>query len=192
MAGSPSGAADQPLQLAVEVPGGEHHDDVGFPPFKTETFAGQIVWLAISFGLLVYLMNKFVIPRIDGIIVHRKGIISDDLQEATRLKQDADKEQAVYEASLSTAKHDAGRIVQSAYEEQQEWLQAEQKQLDGVLQGKLEQAVKQITARRDDAVKEVNNAASATAAEIVVRLIGRNPSADVLAEAARTALEPKA
>ena len=39
-----------------------------FPPFQKETFASQLVWLAITFVALYLLISRVAVPRIGGII----------------------------------------------------------------------------------------------------------------------------
>lgn len=54
-------AQAQTTHATTEAHGGAH-EDVGFPPLETETFAGQLVWLAITFGLLYVLLSRMVLP----------------------------------------------------------------------------------------------------------------------------------
>ena len=35
-----------------------------FPPFASETFASQLLWFALAFGLLYWLMSRVALPRI--------------------------------------------------------------------------------------------------------------------------------
>ena len=43
----------------------------GFPPFQKDTFASQLVWLAITFVALYLLISRIAVPRIGGIIEER-------------------------------------------------------------------------------------------------------------------------
>jgi F-type H+-transporting ATPase subunit b len=77
----------------------EHHGGV-FPPFDTSTYASQLLWLAISFVVFFVLMQKVIAPRIGGILEQRHTRIAQDLDEAARLKAQADADVAAYEAEL--------------------------------------------------------------------------------------------
>ncbi|MGL4441912.1 MAG: F0F1 ATP synthase subunit B', partial [Bosea sp. (in: a-proteobacteria)] len=70
-----------PQKTGTEVSGGAKSDP-GFPPFKTETFASQLLWLAIFFGLLYWLVSKVFAPRLTEVIEGRASRIAKDLDEA--------------------------------------------------------------------------------------------------------------
>ncbi len=82
----------------------------GFPPFAKETFASQLVWLAICFVALYLLISRIAVPRIGGIIEAREGKIAGDLAEAQRLKADSEAALAAYEKSLADARGRAQTI----------------------------------------------------------------------------------
>ncbi len=72
----------------TEHPAGGH--SAAFPPFETHTFLAQLIWLALAFGLLYYLMSKIALPRIESILHDRSQRLSADLDEAQRMKAEAD------------------------------------------------------------------------------------------------------
>ena len=75
--------AEKKTSAHTEAPGGHK---AAFPPFEKETFASQLVWLAITFVLLYVLMARVALPRIGGIFAARAKRIADDLAQAQRLR----------------------------------------------------------------------------------------------------------
>ena len=78
-----------------------------FPPFEVSTFPSQIFWLAISFGLLYLLLSRMILPKLGGIIEQRKGKIATDLDQAARMKSEADEALIATEKKLARARADA-------------------------------------------------------------------------------------
>src|SRR5215470_7094929 len=81
-----------------------------FPPFQTDTFASQLVSLAIAFGLLYLIVSKLVLPRMGGVLAARQDAIDSDLSEAQRLRDDSDAALKAYEADLAEARTKAQNI----------------------------------------------------------------------------------
>src|SRR5689334_17547377 len=84
-----------------EAPGGHGAGGGAFPPFQSNTFASQLLWLAITFGLLYYLMAKVALPRIAAILHDRSVRLSSDLEEAQKMRTEAEAAGAAYEKSLA-------------------------------------------------------------------------------------------
>ena len=83
----------------------------GFPAFRVETYGSQLLWLAIAFGLLYYLMSRHIAPRIGGILEDRASRIASDLAAAQMMKAEADAATASYEKSLAEARANAQAIA---------------------------------------------------------------------------------
>ena len=93
-------AQAQTNHATTEAPGGAH-EDIGFPPFETETYAGQLLWLAITFVVLYTLLSRLVLPRLGGIIENRRAMIASDLDDAAAMKTRAEEAGSAYEKSLA-------------------------------------------------------------------------------------------
>ncbi len=85
-----------------------------FPPFDSTTYASQLLWLAITFVVFFVLMQKVIAPRIGGILEQRHNRISQDLDEAGRLKAEADADVAAYEAEFAAARAKSNSIGTAA------------------------------------------------------------------------------
>ena len=97
-------AQAQTTHAATEAHGGSHEVSA-FPPFETETFAGQLLWLAITFvAALRSCISRLVLPRLGGIIENRRETIARDLDDAAAMKIKAEDAGAAYEKALAEAR----------------------------------------------------------------------------------------
>jgi F-type H+-transporting ATPase subunit b len=158
----------------TEAHGGAH--DVGFPPFATETFGGQLLWLAITFGILYFLMSRFVVPQLSGIIEGRRQAIARDLDEAAAMKTRAEEAGAAYEKSLTEARSRAQALAQETRAKLGAEADAKRKALESDLAQRLAQSEATIAARKAEAMSNVRGIAAETATAIVERITGRAPS----------------
>jgi F-type H+-transporting ATPase subunit b len=163
----------------TEVPAGQST----FPPFQTEHFPSQLLWLAVSFVLLYVLMSKIAIPRIGSILAERSKVIGDDLAAAERLKAQSDAAHAAYEKALADARARAQGMANATREQQARESEAAHKRLEAQLNERLAVAEKSIAATRAEAMGHVRAIAADTAAAIVQRLIGKTPAEQEVAAA---------
>ncbi len=147
-----------------------------FPPFQSEHFPSQLLWLAVCFILLYVLMSRIALPRVGAILADRSKRISDDLAAAERLKEQSNAAHTAYEKSLADARSRAQSIASSTREKQAAEAEAKQKQLEAKLHERLAAAEQQISATRSSAMGNVRSIAAETAAAIVERLIGKTPA----------------
>jgi F-type H+-transporting ATPase subunit b len=154
-----------------------------FPPFESEHFPSQLVWLAISFVLLYVLMSRIALPRIGGIMTERGKVISDDLAAAERLKEQSNAAQAAYEKALSDARGRAQGIAAATREQQTRETEELHKRLEAQLQERIAAAEQSIAKSRGAAMSHVKSIAAETASAIVERLIGQRPRDEEVAAA---------
>jgi len=167
-------------------PGGGKKD---FPPFQQDTFASQLVWLALIFALLYLLMSKVALPRVGGIMAARQQTVDDDLAEARRLKEKSDEAIAAYEKALADARTRAQALANETRKTFAAEAEAARKALDATLNARIADAEKTIAATRAAAMANVNEIATTTAAAIVERLIGSVPARDMVDRAVADALK---
>src|SRR3974390_724053 len=89
-----------------------------FPPFESEHFPSQLVWLALSFVLLYVLMSRIALPRIGDIMAERSKVISEDLAAAEQLKERSNAAQVAYEKALADARGRAQTIAGATRDQQ--------------------------------------------------------------------------
>ncbi len=163
----------------TEAPAGEH----AFPPFQSQHFPSQLLWLVLTFLLLYALMSRIALPRIGAIFAERSKRISDDLAEANRFKEQSEAANAAYQKALADARGRAQAIASETREKQAAEASATNKRLEAELHGKLAAAEQSIAGTRSAAMQNVGTIAAETAAAIVERLIGTAPNAQDAAAA---------
>lgn len=165
------------------------HAKEPFPPFNAETFASQLVWLAITFVALYLIVSKLALPRVGGIIESRRKAIADDLARAQSHKDASDKELATYEEELATARSRAQAIGSDTRDRLAAQAESERKVLEDKLNARLADAEKTIDATRRTAMGNVRSIAGDAASAIVQRLTGTTPDAAAVNAAVDQALK---
>ncbi len=177
-----------PQKTGTEIPGGSTAGP-GFPPFKTETFASQLLWLAIFFGLLYWLVSKIFAPRLTEVIEGRASRIASDLDDAAAAKAKAEEAGAAYEKALAEAKDKAHGIAQARRDEVNAGVETRRKALESDLSARLAAAEAQIEATKTKAMGNVEAIAADAASAIVERLGGSAPAKVDLDAALKAALK---
>jgi F-type H+-transporting ATPase subunit b len=173
-------AEQQATQSEVGQDSGGHEN---FPPFATNTFPSQLLWLAISFGALYLIMARVALPKIGALIESRKARIAKDLDDATAMQQKADAAAAAHEKMIADARAKAQALAQEAREKLAAEAEAKRKSLEAELAAKLSAADEQIAATRAQAMSNVEAIARDAAAAIFERLLGRPANPEAVAEA---------
>jgi F-type H+-transporting ATPase subunit b len=169
------------VHAGTEVPHDAGHEGGGFPPFNPATFPSQILWLAITFGLFYLFLKQVIMPRLQGILDTRSGRIAADLDQAAKLKEEADAAVAAYEQALAEARTNAHAIGQQARDEAKAEADEARKKVEAGLEKKLAEAEKRIATIKAGAMKDVGSIAETTAQAILERLVGKADKAQVSA-----------
>lgn len=179
-----AGEAQTDAGTAAHTETGAEHGGGGglFPPFDSSTYPSQLLWLAITFGLFYLFLKNVVLPRLGGILEVRRDRIAGDLDQAARMKSEADAAVAAYEQELAEAKARANAIGQDARDAAKAEAEAKRKEVEAGLDQKLSAAESRIATIKANAMKEVGSIAEDTAAAIVQALgAGKVDKADIAA-----------
>jgi F-type H+-transporting ATPase subunit b len=165
------------------------HAEGGFPPFDPAHFPSQILWLAIIFGLFYLFLKRVALPRVGNILEVRRERIAHDLDQAAKMKGEADAAVAAYEQELAEARGKANAIGQKARDDAKAEADAKRKAVESGLEKKLHEAEAQIARIKASALAEVSTIATDTASEIIEHLIGRKADRTAVAAAVKSASE---
>ena len=142
------------------------------PQLELHDFAPQLVWLAITFITLYFVMARMALPRIAEVIEERRDRIQRDLDEADRLKEETEQAIASYEAALAEARAKAHGLAQDTRDKLNAEIEKDQRKMDTEIAQSMKAAEERIESSKKEALEHVSEIASDTASALVEKLIG--------------------
>lgn len=179
---------DAVLHEGTQAQDGDHHTSV-FPPFDPTTFPSQLLWLAITFGLLYVVMKRLALPRIGSILEERRDRIDGDIAEAGRLQQKTDAAIESYETALAEARSNAHAIAEETRGKIRAELDAKRKTVEDDLAKKVAEAEGRIAETKAAALSNVGEIATEIAQAVVGQLAGKVAIKDARAAVAKVGKE---
>ena len=146
------------------------------PQLDITTFIPQLFWLVITFVTLYLIMSMVILPKIADVLEQRQDRIASDIQEAERLKLDAEKALKDYERVLFKARESAQEISAKNKLDLTNDINKENERLDADLKEKLAVADEKITAFQAKAEIEIASSASETSILIAKKISNLNIS----------------
>ena len=156
---------------------------VSFPQMDAATFAPQLVWLAITFVVLYFVMARVVVPRITGILETRDAKVASDLGAAGAMKAQADTALANYERLSAQARATAQQLAAEARAAANAKQAAELEALDGRLAATGRKAEADVAAARAKAMEGLRDLAAEIAQATAEKLVGTKLNRDAAAKA---------
>jgi F-type H+-transporting ATPase subunit b len=149
-----------------------------FPPFNPATFASQMLWFAITFAALYFLLSRVAIPQIGGILESRRLRIEGDLKEADRLRLETERASAAYEQALAEARANAHAIAEETRQGIRTDIEGKRAKVEADLSGKMAEAEARIAGTKTAALSNVQQIAADTAVALVSQLAGKVSEAE--------------
>ena len=159
------------------------------PQLDPDTFSPQLIWLAITFIGLYFVMARMALPRIGNAIEHRRDRIAHDLDQAQALKEATDRAIASYEERMAQARSKAHALAQETRQKLKDEVDAERARIDAELASKVAEAEKRIAKVKGAALDDMQKVAGDLAGDIVARLIGAKVTEAKAAKAVEQARE---
>jgi F-type H+-transporting ATPase subunit b len=147
--------------------------------FDSSTFASQLFWLALTFGILYRLMSRVALPRIGSVLEERREKIEGALRAAGAAQKEAEEQANALEVSLTKARAQAQAIAGEARDKSAKEIEAQRASVEKDLAGKLAAAEARIAETKTKAMGNVEGIAKDAVAAIVEQLGGKTTDAAV-------------
>lgn len=153
------------------------------------TYASQIFWLLIVFGLVYLTIGRGMLPKIEKTIGERDSRIAGDLAAAEAARRSADELEEAERARLEANRAEALKVTQAAKDASAREAEAKLKAADADIAQRSEEAEARLRDATQSALAEIETVAADAARDLVARLSGVSVSDAEAAAAVKKALE---
>ncbi len=142
------------------------------PQLDPATFAPQLVWLAITFGILYWVLARRILPRIGAVLEDREQRIAQDLDRAMAFKAEADEAIEAYEKALAASRAEAHALARQTQAALAASAAERQAKLAATLAQRLREADRAIAESKRQALAGIGAIAAEVARAATLRLTG--------------------
>ena len=145
--------------------------ETGMPQLNPEFWISQAFWLTLIFASLYLIVWKIFLPRITYSIENRKSRIVNDLDDAEKLKESAEKKLEGYNLIIEQSKKEAKKIIEDSKRRLNQDLDNKKKKFNDEIEKELEVAAEEIEKLKKSSILNISNIATETSAEIIKKII---------------------
>lgn len=145
----------------------------GMPQLDPNSFAPQLVWLAIAFLALYLVMSRLAVPAISDTIGKRQAKIQGDLDAAEQANEETRSLVAAYEKRLADTREEARKLMRERGEADSAAAAARLQALHDKLAAEIGEAEKRIAAQRDEVMQGLGRIAEDIGQDVYAKLAGQ-------------------
>jgi len=145
--------------------------EAGMPQLDPKFWAAQIFWLLVIFSILYLIIWKVFLPKITYSIENRKSKVINDIDEAQKLKDNAEKKLKEYNAIIEKSKMEAKKILEDSKKKLDKDIEIKKKKFNEEIEKELLIAEKEINDFKKSSLSSVQSIAVETSAEIIRQVI---------------------
>ena len=154
----------------------------------SETFASQLFWLIIAFGLIYIVVGRGMLPKIEATVSQRDNRIAEDLAAAERARAQADETEEAYRIRTEASRAEALKVTQAAKEASARETEQRVKTADAEIGERTAAAEESIRAAAATTMADIETVAAELAQEMVAKLSGASVSSERAADAVKAAM----
>ena len=145
--------------------------EAGMPQLDPKFWTAQIFWLILIFSSLYLIIWKIFLPRITYSIENRKSKIVKDLDEAQKLKDNAEKKLKEYNEIIEKSKKEAKKIIDDSKKKLDRDIVSKKQKFDDEIEKELEAVEKEIKDLKKNSISNIDNIATEISTEIIKQII---------------------
>ena len=143
----------------------------GMPQLNTEFWISQIFWLVFIFSSLYLIVWKIFLPRVTYSIENRKSKVMNDLHEAQKLKESAEKKLSEYNKIIEDSKNEAKKIIEESNKVLNLDIEKKKQKFNNEIEKEIIAVEKEIKALQKSSISSINKIATEISEEVIKQII---------------------
>ena len=136
-------------------------------------FFSQLFWLLLIFGTIFFVIGRGMVPRIQSVVEDRDRKIADDLEQAQKARDEAEKTEADYRQRIEASRAEAMKLAFAAKQAGAREAEERTRAVDAEIGKTVAKAEDKIRKSVDKAMAELDSVAAEATRELVAKLTGR-------------------
>ena len=145
--------------------------EVGMPQLNPEFWTAQVFWLILIFSFLYLIIWKIFLPKITYSIENRKSRVVNDLDEAQKLKESAEKKLNEYNEIIEKSKEEAKKIIEDSKKKLDRDIENKKQKFHDEIEKELVAAEREIKDLKKSSVSNISNIAAEISTEVIRKII---------------------
>ena len=145
--------------------------EAGMPQLNPKFWVAQIFWLTVIFTVLYLFIWKVFLPKITYGIEKRKSRVVNDLDEAQKLKENAEKKLNEYNKIIEEAKKEAKKIIDDSKKKLDRDIEDKKRKFNDEIEKELIATDKEIKNLKKTSISNIKNIAVETTSEMIKQII---------------------
>ena len=141
-------------------------------PLPVLPLPGELIVGIIAFAILLFVLNKYAVPRFEALYQERTNAIEGGLKRAEETQAQADRAKAEYDEQLAGLRAEAARIRDDARAEGQQIKAELRAEAEAEAERIRRRGEEQIAAAREQAVRQLRGEIGGLSVQLASRLIG--------------------
>ena len=145
--------------------------ETGMPQLNTEFWTAQVFWLILIFSGLYLIIWKIFLPKITYSIENRKSRIVSDLNEAQKLKENAEKKLKEYGEIIKNSQSEAQKIINDSKKKLDIDIKIKKEKFSVEIENELISIEKEIKDLKKSSISNISKIATETSVEVINQII---------------------
>ena len=148
--------------------------EAGMPQLDPTYWASQAFWLILIFTTLYIFISKFYLPKIKDNLDNRESKIKEDLDNASKFKEQSEIKLKEYETILKNAKMEVVKIHLESKNNLKKEIQTKKEVIEKEIENEISKAQKEIVELKKNSTLAINNISKEITSNIIENISGEN------------------